>query len=144
MVFLQTLKNVHHWVISSNQSWGLIFVDQGQMLSVRFCRFLSLTKKTNKGPRNSNEQISLTDVEETSVNQWKFLWFIVFCIASRLKGTLSFGQNCWNWELFIIHGMKKWSFQELTFKTRSLKDRKLELNWWRLSWGILLIRFKQF
>ena len=33
------------------------------------------------------------------------------------------------------------SFNELVFKTRSLKDSKLKLNWWQLSWRNSLIRF---
>ena len=33
------------------------------------------------------------------------------------------------------------SFNELAFKTRSLKDSKLKLNWWQLSWRNSLIRF---
>ena len=33
------------------------------------------------------------------------------------------------------------SFKELAFKTRSLKDSKLKLNWWQLIWRNSLIRF---
>ena len=114
----------------------MIFVGQGQMLSVLF--FSVAKKKVYQGPRNANEKISITvnRVVSKTVNV-----SLIYRFLHRFqvkKHVIVLPSKLLSLKLRVIYLM------ELAFKTRSLKDRKLELNWWQLSWRISLIRFKQF
>ena len=112
-------------------------------LSVRdkcclFCSFRSLKKKLTKVHAMQMKKISETvnRVVSKTVNV-----SLIYRFLHRFqvkKHVIVLPSKLLSLKLRVIYLM------ELAFKTRSLKDRKLELNWWQLSWRISLIRFKQF
>ena len=98
----------------------MIFIGQGQMLSVLF--FSVAKKKVDQGPRNANEKISITvnRVVSKTVNV-----SLIYRFLHRFqvkKHVIVLPSKLLSLKLRVIYLM------ELAFKTRSLKDRKLELN----------------
>ena len=94
----------------------MIFVGQGQMLSVLFFSVV------DQGPRNANEKISETvnRVVSKTVNV-----SLIYRFLHRFqvkKHVIVLPSKLLSLKLRVIYLM------ELAFKTRSLKDRKLELN----------------